>query len=152
LWTYVPALTSAIFFHRRVLDQFNLFFDVRWRDLGDTLWMKDAVQLRLKMTVLRRYTSVFTDTGQNMNLKPNALREKRLSARMTPAWARWFHWPLLQVHRLRAVSHGLYWGKPFTYSLYTLASPDRRADIFVPNPTGIWWARHEHARVPAPLK
>jgi hypothetical protein len=100
---------------------------------------------------LRRYTSTFTETGENMNLKPNALREKRRAARMTPNWARWFRWPLLQTHRVRAVITGLYWEQPFTYSLYTKASPDRRADVFVSKPTGIWWQRHEHAKAPQPL-
>jgi glycosyltransferase involved in cell wall biosynthesis len=150
-WTYLPTLTSSIFFHRRVRDEFNLYFDARWRDIGDAMWMKDAMDLRLKMTVLRRYTSVFTETGDNMNLKPNSIREKRRSARMTPAWARWFRWPLLQTHRVRAACNRLYWEKPFTYSPYTLASPEKRVDIFVPKPTGIWWQRHADAKVPKPL-
>ena len=151
LWTYSPTLTSSIFFRRRVLEDFNLYFDTRWRDIGDAVWMKDAMDLRLKMTVLRRYTSIFTETGDNMNLKPNAIREKRRSARMTPAWACWFRWPLLQMHRVRAVATGLYTEKPFTYSPYTLASLEKRVDIFVPKPTGIWWARHADAKPQKPL-
>ena len=151
LWTYSPTLTSSIFFRRRVLEDFNLYFDTRWRDIGDAMWMKDAMDLRLKMTVLRRYTSIFTETGDNMNLKPNAIREKRRSARMTPAWACWFRWPLLQMHRVRAVATGLYTEKPFTYSPYTLASLEKRVDIFVPKPTGIWWARHADAKPQKPL-
>jgi hypothetical protein len=142
-WTYNPTITSSIFYRRRVVEDFNLYFDVRWRDVADGAWMRQALQLRLKMTVLRRYTSVFTDTGENMNLKPNALREKKLVARMTPAWARWLRWPLLQAHRLRALSCGLYRENPFTYLPYTPASPDRRVEVSVSNPTGIWWKRHE---------
>jgi glycosyltransferase involved in cell wall biosynthesis len=150
-WTYMPTLTSSIFFHRRVLDEFNLYFDTRWRDIGDSMWMKDAMDLRLKMKVLRRYTSTFTETGENMNLKPNALRERRLGARLTPLWARTLRWPLLQAHRARAAVTRLYWEKPFTYSLYTLTSPDKRVDVYVPKPTGIWWGRHPHAKAPKPL-
>ena len=150
-WTYMATLTSSIFFHRRVLDEFNLYFDTRWRDLGDARWMQDAMDLRLRMTVLRRYTSIFTETGENMNLKPNAIREKRRCARMTPGWARWLRWPLLQIHRARAVCHRLYWQKPFTYSLYTLASPEARVDVVVAKPTGIWWQRHADAKPQKPL-
>jgi glycosyltransferase involved in cell wall biosynthesis len=151
MWCYMPTLTSSIFFRRRVLEDFNLYFDTRWRDIGDSMWMKDAMDLRLKMTVLRRYTSIFTETGDNMNLKPNALREKRRVARMTPLWARWFRWPLLQMHRVRATAAGLYTERPFTYSPYTLESPGRRVDVFVPKPTGIWWARHADAKPQKPL-
>jgi glycosyltransferase involved in cell wall biosynthesis len=150
-WTYLPTLTSAIFFRRRVLDDFNLYFDVRWRIIGDTQWLKDALQLRLKMALLRRYTSVFVETGDNLFLNPKAMRERQRGARMTPTWARWFRWPLLQTHRARAVFNRLYWEKPFTYSPYTLASPDKRVDIFVPKPTGIWWNRHADAKVLKPL-
>jgi hypothetical protein len=38
--------------------------------------------------------------------------------------------------------HGLYWQKPFTYSIYTLGQPDRRVDFHVAKPTTIWWSRH----------
>ena len=151
MWTYMPALTSSIFFRRRVLDEFNLYFDTRWRVIGDSQWMKDALELRLKMAVLRRYTSIFTETGDNLFLNPKAMTERQKAARMTPLWARWFRWPLLQTHRARAVCNRLYWEKPFTYSPYTLASPDKRVDIFVPKPTGIWWNRHADAKVIKPL-
>ena len=151
MWTYMPALTSSIFFRRRLLDEFNLYFDTRWRVIGDSQWMKDALELRLKMAVLRRYTSIFTETGDNLFLNPKAMKERQKAARMTPLWARWFRWPLLQMHRARAVANRLYWEKPFTYSPYTLASPDKRVDIFVPKPTGIWWNRHADAKVIKPL-
>jgi glycosyltransferase involved in cell wall biosynthesis len=150
-WTYVPTVTSSIFIRRRVLEYYNLYFDVRWRDLGDAVWMREAMQLRLKMAVLRRYTSIFTDTGENMNLKPNAVREKRRQERMTPPWTRRLRWPLLQIHRVRALAGGLYHEKPFTYSLYTLKSPEHRVEVAVAKPTGIWWERHEAAKATAPL-
>ncbi|HEY4984649.1 MAG TPA: glycosyltransferase family 2 protein [Verrucomicrobiae bacterium] len=151
MWTYMPSLTSSIFLRRRVLDDFNLYFDTRWKILGDAVWMKEAMMMRLKMLVLRRYTSIFTETGENLWLKPAHVRERQLAARMTPTWVRWLRWPLTQSHRVRAVGHRLYWEKPFTYSLYTLANPEKRTDIFVPKPTGIWWQRHEHAKRLKPL-
>lgn len=151
MWTYAPTLTSSIFFRRRVLDEFNLYFDVRWRIIGDSMWMKDALRLKLKMTVLRRYTSIFVETGENLFLNPKAVRERRLGARMMPDWVRWLRWPLLQTHRVRAVVNRLYWESPFTYSLYTMASPERRVDVFVPKPTGIWWGRHADSAPQKPL-
>ena len=41
---------------------------LKWRDLGDLHWV---------MAVCNLFTSLFTDTGENMNLKPNAIREKQ---------------------------------------------------------------------------
>ncbi|MCS7337461.1 MAG: glycosyltransferase [Verrucomicrobiae bacterium] len=142
VWVYFPILTCATFIHRRVLDQHGVFFDTRWRDLGDFFWVYEMMQRKLKMRVLRHFTSVFTDTGANMNLGPNAQRERRLKDEMTPRWILRLRWPLVQLHRARQVLRGVYFQKPFSYSIYTLQSPDRRVTFQVAKPTGIWWTRH----------
>jgi hypothetical protein len=146
MWVYNPVITSSIFIHRRVLDQLNLFFDTRWRDLGDIVWTVEMVRRGLKMAVLRHFTSSFTDTGENMNLKPNACRERELVMEQAPSWVRRCKFPLLQLHRLRALCHGIYWQSPFHYSIYTLASPNRRVDFLVSRPTSVWWSRHHRWR------
>jgi len=145
MWVYNPVISSSIFIHRRVLDQYGLFFDTRWRDLGDMVWNVEMVRRGLNLAFLRRFTSSFTDTGENMNLKPNAIRERGLVMEMAPAWVRRCKFPLVQLHRLRALCHGIYWEKPFTYSIYTLASLDRRVEFHVSKPTSVWWARHRGA-------
>ncbi len=142
MWVYNPVISSSIFVHRRVLDQHGLFFDARWRDMGDMLWTVEMVRRGLKLAVLRRFTSSFTDTGENMNLKPNAVRERGLVMEMAPGWVRGCKFPLIQLHRLRALCHGIYWEKPFTYSIYTLGSLDGRVEFHVSKPTSVWWARH----------
>ncbi len=40
------------------------------------------------MAVCDCFTSVFADTGENMNLKPNAIREKKETRAMAPLWIR----------------------------------------------------------------
>jgi len=142
IWIRNPTMTSSIFLHRRVLDQHGIYFDTSWRDVGDFFWMLEAVNRGLRFSVMRRYTSAFADTGENMNLKPNAQREKQVKYAMTPALIRSMWWPLLQLHRLRQLCSGVFWENPFTYSIYTRASPDRRVDFHVQKPTGLWWNRH----------
>lgn len=145
MWVYNPVISSSIFIHRRVLDRHGLFFDSHWRDLGDKVWTVEMVRRELNLAVLRQFTSSFTDTGENMNLKPNAIRERDLVMAMAPAWVRRCKFPLLQLHRLRALSQGIYWQKPFAYSIYTLASSERRVEFHVSRPTAVWWARHPGA-------
>ena len=142
MWVFNPVISSSIFIRRRVLDEHGLFFDTKWRDLGDKMWTIDFVRKKLKMAVLRYYTSAFTDTGENMNLKPNALREREEVMKLAPAWVRRFKWPLLQTHRVRSLCSGVYREKPLKYSVYTLASPTRRVEFSVAKPTCIWWTRH----------
>ncbi len=142
MWVCNPVMSSAIFIRRRVLDQHAVWFDTRWRDLGDLVWTVEMVRRRLKLAVLRCFTSAFTDTGENMNLKPNACRERELVMESAPTWVRHSRFLLLQLQRLRTVCRGIHWQNPFTYSIYTLASPNQRVDFHVSRPTAIWWSRH----------
>jgi hypothetical protein len=95
----------------------------------------------VRMGVLRQFTSVFTETGDNMNLKPNAIREKAEKLKMTPAWIRKFSPALIALHRLRMIARGTYVQKPFDYAPYTFASPSQRATRHVAQPTGRWRGR-----------
>jgi hypothetical protein len=76
-----------------------------------------------------------------MNMKPNAIREKKETAAMVPPLVRlgkplWvFH------HRLRRLAHGHFSLKKTSYAIYTKASTERRVTIDVPNPTPVWWSR-----------
>jgi len=141
VWFKFPILTSAIFIRRKVIHERGIFFDTKWRDLGDFHWILALMKNQVPMAVSNEFTSVFADTGDNMNLKPNAIREKNETAKMMPGWVRLLK-PLWVVnHRLRRVAHGHFSLKPTSYAIYTKASPDRRVTIDVPKPTAVWWNR-----------
>jgi len=141
IWFRFPTLTSSIFIRRRVIYERGIFFDTKWRDLGDLHWILALMKNRVPMAVSDVFTSVFADTGENMNLKPNALREKKETAQMVPAWVRLFRPLWILNHRLRRLLRGHFNLKPTSYALYTKASPDRRVTIDVPKPTAVWWSR-----------
>ena len=83
-WFRFLALTSSIFIRRRVIHERGICFDPRWRDLGDFHWVRALMKNRVPMAVCHHFTSVFTDTGENMNLKPNAQREKQELLSLAP--------------------------------------------------------------------
>ena len=141
VWFRFPVLTSSIFIRRKVIDERGIFFDPKWRDLGDFHWMLALMRQQVPMAVSDTFTSVFADTGENMNLKPNAIREKVETAKMVPGWLRLFR-PLWVVnHRLRRLRAGHFRIPATNYAIYTKQSPDRRVTIDVPKPTAIWWGR-----------
>jgi glycosyltransferase involved in cell wall biosynthesis len=141
VWFRFRVLTSSIFIRRRLIFERGLFFDDRWRDLGDFHWMRSLMKHKVPMAVCDSFTSVFADTGENMNLKPNARREKVETEAMMPRWVR-FSKPLwILAHRMRRLIAGHFDLKPTTYSIYTLRSPERRVTFDVPHPTAIWWNR-----------
>jgi hypothetical protein len=93
------------------------------------------------MAVCDTFTSVFADTGDNMNLKPNAIREKGETEKMIPAGLKATRLFWILNHRLRRIWHGHFMLRATSYAIYTKASPDRRVTVAVPKPTAVWWNR-----------
>ena len=141
IWYRFPVLTSSVFIRRRVVAERGIFFDIRWRDLGDIHWVMALMKNRVPMAATNSFTSAFADTGENMNLKPNAIREKAETDRMIPPWVRAFKPAWVLHHRLRRMSAGHFSLKPTSYSIYTLKSPEQRVTFDVPKPTAVWWNR-----------
>ena len=141
VWFRFPLLSSSVFLRRKVIRERGLFFDTHWRDLGDFHWMLALLKNKVPMAARNLFISTFADTGENMNLKPNALREKAETARMIPLLVRAFKPLWILNHRLRRLAHGHFRLKPTSYDIYTPASPEHRVTVKVPHPTAIWWNR-----------
>jgi hypothetical protein len=93
-----------------------------------------AQQQGVRMDILRRYTSVFTRTGQNLSFLPPALREKQKLRALAPAWQRALAPVWVARHRLEKIRRGCYRQAPFEFSLYTPASPRQRTTVTVTRP------------------
>lgn len=141
VWFRFPILTSSVFLRRKVIVERSLFFDPKWRDLGDFHWMLALMKQRVPMAVCGDFTSAFADTGENMNLKPNAIREKAETDRMTPSWVRALKPVWVLHHRLRRLAAGHFNLRPSSYSIYTLKSAGQRVRFDVVKPTAVWWNR-----------
>jgi len=140
-WLHFPVLSSSVFIRRRVIHERRIFFDTRWRDLGDLHWVAALLDHKVPMAAFDRFTSTFTDTGENMNLKPNALREKVDTFAMAPSWVRVLPYVANMHHFIRRLTAGHYSSQPTSYSVYTLQSPHQRVRFEASKPTGIWWSR-----------
>jgi glycosyltransferase involved in cell wall biosynthesis len=141
IWYRFPILTSSVFLRRKVIAERKLFFDPHWRDLGDFHWTVSLLKNKVPMAVCDAFTSTFADTGENMNMKPNALREKAETEKMIPAWLRPLKPFWILRHRLRRFRAGHFNLGPTSYAIYTKESPDRRVEFPVPKPTAVWWNR-----------
>lgn len=150
IWYRFPVLTSSLFIRRQVIHERGIFFDTQWRDLGDLHWVRALLQHKVSIAVIDHFTSSFSDTGENMNLKPNALREMSETSAMAPAWTRLLRPALIAHHRIRRIAAGHFFLRSTKYSIYTLQSPDRRVEFDVPKPTAVWWNRYSPATVALP--
>ncbi|MGH7980419.1 MAG: glycosyltransferase [Limisphaerales bacterium] len=141
IWFRFRVLTSSVFIRRKVIHERGLFFDTRWRDLGDFHWTRALMQNKVPMAICDSIVATFTDTGENMNLKPNAIREKDETLAMAPGWVRRLKPVWIFNHRLRRVTAGHFRVQPMSYEMYTLESPGRRVRFEVSKPTSVWWNR-----------
>jgi glycosyltransferase involved in cell wall biosynthesis len=142
IWVRFNALTCAIFIRRRVVEDFALYFDASWRVVGDMFWLLDLVNHGIRFGVLRRFTSAFVETGENLSLNPRALEERSRKDKVTPSWVRRLEPFFVHYHRMRMALNGDYFQKPFDYALFTSASPDRRVAHHVAKPTALWRGRY----------
>lgn len=138
IWFRFPFLTSSVFIRCGVIRERAIFFDPHWRDLGDFHWVLDLLKNRVPMAACNVFTSAFADTGENMNFKPNAIREKKETLKMTPLWLRPLKPWWIVSHRLRRLAAGHFKLEPTSYSIYTLQSPEQRVTFNVPRPTAVW--------------
>jgi glycosyltransferase involved in cell wall biosynthesis len=140
-WFRFPVLTSSAFIRRSVIHKCGIFFNTEWRVLGDLHWVMALMKSKVPMAVCDSFTSVFADTGENMSLKPNAIRERSETAAMIPTWVRLLKPYWILHHRLRRLGAGHFNLRPTSYSIYTLQSPEERVKFDVLKPTAVWWNR-----------
>ena len=135
------GFTACTFFRRSLIDQHGLFFSPEWRVTGDAMWVVDLLRKKIPMAVLRRFTSTFTETGDNLSTKPGATTEASRMREMAPNWAQRAA-PLWALgHRFRRLLAGVYFPEKLRYSIYTPASPDARIEFKVDAPTFVWRGR-----------
>ncbi len=141
IWFRFRMLTSSIFVRRKVIHERGIFFDTRWRDLGDFHWARELMKNKVPMAVCNSLAATFTDTGENMNLRANAIREKTETLAMAPGWVRLLRPFWIFQHRARRIAAGHFKLRPMSYEIYTLQSPRERVHFDVAKPTSIWWNR-----------
>jgi glycosyltransferase involved in cell wall biosynthesis len=138
---HVGTLSCATFFRADLIKKRGFTLDTRWRSVGDADLIVRLLRARVTMHVLRAYLSVFVDTGENLSLRPVALKEMADQAAEAPHWAQLLRRFWVVLHRVRRMVSGLYRVAPFATDIYTQASPQRRVRLEVPNPTFHWKGR-----------
>ena len=132
------TLTCSMFFRRSVIDRHEHFFNASYRAVGDADWVIRAIQKRIRMKVMRHYTSAFTETGDNLALRPQSQAEVARFAAEAPLWVRKGRAMISAIYRFNRMLHGGYRQKPFSYSIYLKANPAERTTFQVSRPTPFW--------------
>ena len=134
---HLTTLTAATFFRRRVIAAGH-FFNPEFRCAGDAEWMLRLLRAGVRMGVIDGNTSVFAVTGGNLARTERMREEMQRLAAGAPWLARRLSWGVKLHHWLRRLGGGVYFQRPFRYSLYTLDSPAQRVTHEVTRPTFGW--------------
>jgi glycosyltransferase involved in cell wall biosynthesis len=138
--SHLQTFTCAIFFRRKIIADYQMFFDPKFKNAGDADWMLRLLDHKTPMAVLRRFTSTFGITGENISDGTRSLSENIALRRSAPGWVRTLRPMFILHHRLRRLAGGIYFQKPFSYSIYTRNSPEQRVVHQVLHPNFRWKA------------
>ena len=138
IWFRFPVLTSSIFIRKRIIHERGIFFDTRWRALGDFHWVLALMKNKVPMMVMPDFQSAFADTGDNLCLSAGGIRETKETLAMAPGWVRALKPAWVAHHYLRRWAGGHFSLKPTQYSIYTRQSPEQRVRFEAAKPTALW--------------
>lgn len=137
---HLPVFTAATFIRLDALKDNNLFFDTKWRDLGDVAWVLGMLDKGVRMGRMSRYLTAFADTDANMNLSENAEKEKLRMRSSAPVLVQLLRPVWVVLHRVRKACAGAYRQKPFRFEVYASES-SRRIPVVVDHPETRWLSR-----------
>lgn len=143
-------LTCAMFIRRRVFDRNDMWFDPDLRAAGDNEWALRLVTKNFAVRVLDVFTSIFTDTGENLGLSNRSVQEGQQIASGAPSLIRRIRPAIILHYRLRRLLRGYYRSLPLSYSIYTKDGPKQRREFRAANPT-FRWHRNAQLQPPEPL-
>lgn len=137
---HLGILTCATFFRRSIIER-GFLFNPQWKYAGDAEWILRLLKAKIRMKVLRRYMSVFTDGSENMGMIQSSYEEGRLLSKFAPHWQSALIPLLATQHRLRKLIHSCYQQKPFDYKIYSQLNSEHRQTYHVERPRFVWEGR-----------
>lgn len=142
LAAHLPVLTCGIRWRRSAFSDWTELFDTRYRILADAVWVLQLLKRSLNIVLVKEYTSVFVDSGNNLALSTSGEVE---SDRWKRAFAPWHVRKLMPLiilhHRLRKLFLGHYFHKPVDYAIYIPEAGEERVRFHEHRPSGIWRTR-----------
>lgn len=135
---HLPVFTASLFYRRSLMKEKWKRFDTRYKDCADAAWILDRLRDGTRFQSIAFYTTAFTDTGENMNLMPNARAEAAYLRSTTPAPVRTLRPLWVALHRLRKFWLGCYRPQRLRYAIYLLQEPAIRKMFDTEGAHGIW--------------
>jgi hypothetical protein len=117
-WTcHFGALTAGIFFREKLVNE-GLLFDTSYRVASDAEWFLRVLQSGKKVQPLRRTTSTFMESGENLGLSSAAKEERARLDASAPLYFRVLRPVWVLAHRFRRLWAGAHRSEDVAYGIY----------------------------------
>jgi len=147
---FIPGFTCTTFQRRRVFFEKGCRFDTTWKNLGDVIWYRSLINSKCRFQMLNEYTSLFTDTGENLNLMESGREERARYCEMLPGWIKAIYPAAFFLKHVRYAVRMFVSKTPTSYELYL---PERKERVrkLIEHPTCVWKTRKQwrHAMIQA---
>lgn len=127
----LSIFTAATFFRRILITNRHLYFDAKWRVIGDAIWILDHLKAATAMGLMRQPLAAATETGENMILSPLARQESAKLRERYSKQIRLLKPFVVAWYRLRRLVQGAYFPRPCHYSIYTSGNTVQRTHFYV---------------------
>ena len=126
-WTcHFGALTAGIFFREKLVTE-GLLFDTSYRAASDAEWFVRVLQSGKKVQPLRKSTSTFMESGENLGLSSIAKEERARLDASAPLYFRALRPVWVLAHRARRLWSGAHRSEDVAYGIYLLKQSGRKA-------------------------
>ena len=125
-WTcHFGALTAGIFFREKLVNE-GLLFDTSFRAASDAEWFVRVLQSGKKVQPLRRPTSTFMESGENLGLSLTAKEERARLDASAPLYFKALRPVWVLAHRVRRLWSGAHRSEDVSYGIYLPKQPARK--------------------------
>jgi len=125
-WTcHFGALTAGIFFREKLVNE-GLLFDTSYRAASDAEWFVRVLQSGKKVKPLRKTTSTFMESGENLGLSSTAKEERARLDASAPFYFRALRPVWVLLHRARRLWSGAHRSEVVAYEIYLRKESGRK--------------------------
>jgi hypothetical protein len=126
-WTcHFGALTAGIFFREKLVNE-GLLFDTSYRVASDAEWFVRVLQSGKKVQPLRKTTSTFMESGENLGLSSAAKEERARLDNSAPLYFKVLRPVWVLAHRVRRLWSGAHRSEDVSYGIYLPKQSGRKA-------------------------
>jgi len=126
-WTcHFGALTAGIFFREKLVTE-GLLFDTSYRAASDAEWFVRVLQSGKKVQPLRKSTSTFMESGENLGLSTTAKEERARLDASAPLYFKVLRLVWVLAHRARRLWSGAHRSEDVAYEIYLRKESGRKA-------------------------